>query len=102
MPIVAFLRRLVVVGADHEGAVGAGAASGAGQTDRLARAVGAGAGHDFDASGRLLDHGVDDALVFLMVERRTFAGGADGRQAVRPLLDVPIDQPASAGKSTSP
>ena len=43
---------------------------------------------------RLLDDGGDDALVLVVVERRRLAGGADRGQAVGPLLDVPVDQPA--------
>ena len=66
------------------------------QADGLAGAVGARAGHDLDAAGRLLDHGGDDALVLLVVERGRFAGGADGRQAVGALLDVPVHQAAQA------
>ena len=92
--VVAFLGRLVVIRPDHEGAVGPGLLGEARQADRLAGAVGAGAGHDLDAAARLLDHGGDDALVLLVVERRRFAGGADRGQAVGALLDVPVDQPA--------
>ena len=48
---------------------------------------------------RPLHHGGDDALVFLVVQRRRFAGGADRGQAIGPLLDVPIDQPAQAPRN---
>src|SRR5262249_54127914 len=34
----------------------------------------------------------NDVLVFFVVERRRFAGGADGSQAVSALLDMPIDE----------
>src|SRR5262249_51450832 len=98
MTIIALLSRLVVVGADHEGRVGAVAARGPGQADRLAGAVRAGAGHDLDASGGSLADRSNDALVFLVVERRRLAGGADRRQAVGALLDVPVDETAEAIK----
>ena len=45
---------------------------------------------------RVLHHGGDDALVFVVVQRRRFAGGADRRQAIGALFDVPIDEPAEA------
>jgi hypothetical protein len=39
-----------------------------------------------------LDHRLDDLLVFLVAQRRAFAGGADGDQAVAALGDLPFDQ----------
>ena len=92
MAVVAFLRRLVVIGTDQERAVGADALGEARQADGLAGAVGAGAGHHLDPARRPLADGGDDALVLLMVQGRRLAGGTHGGQAVGALLDVPIDQ----------
>src|SRR5262245_22347574 len=96
MTIITLLRRLIIVRADHEGAVGTVAASGAGQANGLARTVRASARHDLDASGGSLADGGDDALVFLVIECRRLARGADRRQAVGALLDVPVDKAAQA------
>src|SRR5262249_28921254 len=92
--VVAFLSRLVIVGADHEGTVGAGLASGPCQADSLAGAVGAGAGHDLDAARGPLGHGGDDALVLVVVQCRRLARGAERGRAVGALLDVPGHEPA--------
>src|SRR5207253_5705198 len=98
MAVVALLRRLVVIRADHERAVGPGPLGEPRQPNRLARAVRPGAWHDLDPPGGPLDHRGDYALVLFVIERRRFARGADWGQAVRSLLDVPINQPAQVVK----
>src|SRR5262249_11651503 len=60
--------------------------------DRFARAVGARARHDLYSAPSTLHHGGHYALMFLMVQRRRFAGCAYRRQAIGSLLDVAVDQ----------
>ena len=87
-----FLRRLVVVGRDHEAGVGAGLLGVAGEVDRLGGAVAARAGDHRNPAARHLDADLDDALVLLMGEGRAFAGGADGDQPLGALRDLPLHQ----------
>ena len=94
--IVTLLRRFVVVRPDHQHAVRTGLAGELRQPQGFRGAVGAGAGHDLDPAAGPLHHGGDHLLVFLMVERGRLARGADGGQAIRAFLDVPVDQPAQS------
>jgi len=86
-----FLRRLVVVGRDHEQRVGAGFLGVPGEVDRLGRVVGTGAGDHGDTALRLGDRPFHNLLVLVMAERRALAGGADRHQALRALGDLPGD-----------
>ena len=56
------LRRLVVIGRDHEHRIGAGLLGVPGEIDRLLGRIGAGAGHDRDPAARLIDAPFDDLL----------------------------------------
>src|SRR5438132_701268 len=92
MPIVAFLSRLVVIRANHQRTVSPGAVSKACQANRLAGAVGAGTGQNLDSFGGAVDDSGDDPLMFIMIESGRLTGSADRRQAIGPLLDVPIHE----------
>ena len=94
MRIEAVLRRLVVIGRDHEHRIGAGLLGVLGEIDRLLGRIGAGAGHDRDAAARLIDAPFHDFLVLVMGQRRAFARGADRDEPVGALGDLPIDQVA--------
>ena len=100
--VVAFLRRLVVVGADHA-ARRRRRPSWRSCVRRMASRVllEPVPGMTLMRPRGLLDHGGDDALVLVVIERRRFAGGADRRQAVGPLLDVPVDELAQGRRSRS-
>ena len=92
MLIETFLRRLVVIGRDHQGRVGASLLGIAGQGNGFFGGVGAGAGdHRNPAVGGLQAH-VDHSPVFVMAEGRRFPGGAARHQAVGSLVDLPVDQ----------
>ena len=94
MGVQALLGRLVVIGRDHEDAVGADLLGVLAQADRLGGGIGAGAGDHRHAAGSRLDHQLDHALVLGVGQGRRLAGGADRDQTVGPLLDVPLDQRA--------
>ncbi|MPL67290.1 hypothetical protein SDC9_12981 [bioreactor metagenome] len=88
----AALRRLVVIGRHHERGIGAGGLGVADQLDPLGGRVRAGAGDHRHPAGGGLHHLLDHAVVFLVAQRRAFAGGADRDDAVRALRDVPLHQ----------
>ena len=94
MLVKSFLRRLVVIGRDHQHRIGAGLLGVLGEFDRLVRVVGAGARDDRHASARLVDADVDDAAVLGVAQGRALAGGADRHEPVRTRTDLPIDQRA--------
>src|SRR5581483_2788750 len=71
----AFLGRAVVIGRNHQRAVGAGFLRLAGEPHRFVGGIGAGAGDHRHAPVDLLDHRADDFIVLLMAERRRLAGG---------------------------
>ncbi len=102
MLVEAFLRGLVVVGADLQGGVGAGLLGEGGQLDGLGGGVGAGAGDDGDAAVGGTDDPLDDLLVLFVVEGGRFAGGADGDDAVGAALDLESTSSSRVSKSTSP
>ena len=87
-----FLRRLVVIGRDHERAIGAGLLGVAGQLDGLGGRVRSGAGDHRHAAGSRLDAELDDLLVLVMGERRRFARRPARHEPVRALVDLPLDQ----------
>jgi hypothetical protein len=97
VPVLAFLRGLVVVGHHLQLAVGADLLGEARQLDRFGGRIGAAAGHDGHAAGGLFDRHADDFLVLLDVHRGRFAGGADHADAVGAFGDVPVDQLAQRG-----
>ncbi len=96
VPVLPFLRRLVVVRDDREAGGGAVLLRRLGELDRLGGRVAAGAGDDRDAAARMLDRNADQLLVLVEVDRRRFARGADHDDAVGALLHVPVDQLAKA------
>ena len=96
MAVHPFLIGPIVVRSDREGAVGPGPGGESGQPDRLGGGVRARAGHDLGPAGGRLDHDGDHPLVFLVRQRRRFAGRAHRAQDRRPLGDVPLDQPRGA------
>ncbi len=87
------LARLVVIAGDGENGVGAGRLGEARKLDRLGRRVRPGAGDDRDAPRRRFDAQIDEATVLGVAQRRRLAGGAAGNEAVRPGLDLPMDEP---------
>ena len=89
--VKAFLRRLVVVGGDLQGGVGADFFGELRQAEGFGRAVRAGAGHDLDSAGDGLDDEGDDALLFLVAERGRLAGGAHRDEAVGAGGDLELD-----------
>ena len=91
MLIEPLLRRLVVIGADHQRRVGTGLFRHPRRVDRMRGRVEAGAGdHRRSALGHL-DAELDQALLFLVFERRALAGRADRHQAMRSLANLPGD-----------
>jgi len=94
MSIETFLGRAVVIGADHQRRIRPGFPGMFRQTDSLRRAVGTGSGnhrHPFvDRLHRHLDHPV----MLFMGKGRRFTRRATGRNAVRPVGDLLIDQAA--------
>jgi hypothetical protein len=93
----AFLSRFIIVGGDHQSPISAGMSSGFGESNGFGGAVGPGAGHDFDSSGRMFAGDSNDPLVFIVSQRGTFAGGADRNNTVGAGCNVEIDQFAEHG-----
>jgi hypothetical protein len=89
-----FLRRLVVIGRDHEDGVRAGLFSVERERDRFGRVVRAGARDDRNPPARFVDADVDRAAVFVVGQRRAFAGRADRHQPMRSRCNLPVDQRA--------
>ncbi len=88
----AALGGLVVVGRDHQRGIGADLLGVLDQAQALARAVRPGARDHRKPPGRKLDDRADDGFVLGMAERGAFASGADGDDARRPFIDVPVDK----------
>ena len=88
------LRGLVVVRRDDKHAVGADLLGVAGELKRLQRVVGTRAGDHLGASSRLRDADLDDAAVLVVRQGRPRARRADRHEAVRALLDLPLDERA--------
>ena len=90
MLIKAFLRRLVVIGADNQRRIGARLLGLPGQLDRVLGRVRAGSGNDRDplALGDL-DAQADQPLLLVIGESRRFAGRAARHQSVGSLVDLP-------------
>ena len=97
VPVEALLAWLVVVRGDEHDDVGADAGGVLGQADGLRGAVGAGAGDHRHAFVRGLHRDFDGAAVFLMRERRAFAGGADRDDGFAALFDLPVDEAGVGG-----
>ena len=97
----AFLGRLVVVRRHHQHGVGACLLRMLGEFDRFAGRVGARARDDGHAALGLVDAPFDDALVFVMAERRAFAGRADRDQTVVPSI-CQLTSPRKAASSSEP
>ena len=97
VPVLALLRRLVVVGDDLQLRVGAHILGVAGQLDGFLGRVGAAAGHHGHAARRLFDRDADDLAMLLDVHGGRFARGADDAQAVRAFGNVPVDEPPQRG-----
>ena len=87
-----FRRRLVVIGADDQHAVGTGIGGMARQAHRLGGGVRAGAGDHRNAAGGLLDAQLDDTVMLVMRQGRRFTGGAYGHEPMRAALDLEFDK----------
>ena len=94
MPEEAVLRRLVVVGRNLQGSVGAHGFGAGGQLDRLAGRVGAGTGEHGHALARFLHHDLDNSDVLLVAQGGRFARGSHGNQSVDAGADLLVDQAA--------
>ena len=92
MVVQPFLRRLVVIGADNQHAIGTGSSGIFRQTDGLGRAVRSSAGNHRHAARRLLDANLDAAVMLFMRQGRRFTGRADRHQAMRAVFDLEIDK----------
>ena len=97
VPVLAFLRRLVVVGNDLQLRIGANASGELGELDGFFGRIGAAASHDRHAAFGLLDRYANDFAVLFDVDRRRFAGGADHAEAIRAFVDVPVDDATQCG-----
>ncbi len=86
-----FLRRLVVVGCDLQRRVGTLARRTLGQTECLGGAVASRTGHDFCTTRDALDHFRDHAIVFVMRQRRRFAGGSRRNDTSRSRRQLELD-----------
>jgi hypothetical protein len=95
--VEALLRRLVVVRAHHEGAVGARALGVLREVDGFRGGVGAGARDHGDALARGLHHELHEAPVLVVAERGRLPRGAAGDEAVRAGGDVHLHQLAHLG-----
>ena len=87
-----FLRRLVVIGADNQDAIGTCIGCVPGKAYSLRRAVRPGTGNDRHAASRLFDAQFDHTVMLFMRQRRRFAGCANRHKTMRPVLDLEIDQ----------
>ena len=96
MLVKAFLRRLIVIGSDDEDRVGAGAFGMLRKFDRLGGRVGTCAGHDRHPAAGLLDAPFDNFFVFVVGERRAFAGRADRNEPIGAFGNLPIDELAES------
>ena len=90
----ALLGRLVVIGRDHQHGVGAGLLAVPRKRDRLRRRVGAGAGDHRHPAAGLIDAPLHHLVMLRMRQRRAFAGGPTGNEAVGALGDLPLDEVA--------
>ncbi|MNI16448.1 hypothetical protein D3C73_697820 [compost metagenome] len=86
------LRRAVVIGRDHQGAVSADRLSEAGQFDGLVGGGRSGARDYADAAGGDLDALFDHALVLVQMQGRALARGAHRHDAVNPGGDLAFQQ----------
>ena len=86
------LARLVVIRDDREDRVGAKVGGRARPLDRRFRIVGAGPGDHWYTAVRRANRGRDHLAMLVRVQRRHFAGGSAGNQAIRPLIDLPFDE----------
>ena len=93
MLIDAFLGRPIVVGRNHQSAVGAGFFRFAREPNRFIGGVGAGAGDHRHAFVDRFDDRADDLVMFLMTEGRRLASGAARHDSVRAVLKMKVDQP---------
>ena len=88
-----FLRRLVVIGSDHQRPIRPHFLGEFGETHCFASAVGACAGDDFHPSGRLFADDGDHPFVFVVRQCRTFPGRSHRAHAIGPHFDMPVDHP---------
>ena len=93
MLVQAFLGGLVVVRGHQQATVGTGLHGALSQMQRLAGGVGAGASDHRNPPLDLPHHLVDHRDVFLIIERRRFAGGTDGDDGIGAVVDMKLHQP---------
>ena len=92
MPVKALLRGLVVIRNDRQARARAGFFGVSGKLDGFARRIRTRAGDDGDAPFRVLDRYLDQLMMFVEIDRRRFAGGADDDDAIGAFRYVPVDQ----------
>src|SRR5215470_3609695 len=88
----ALLSRAVVVGRNHQSAVGTGFLRLACETDRLVRGVRSCACNDWHSLMNGLDHSFDNVVVLLMTQRCRFALRAARYNAVCAVADMKFYQ----------
>ncbi len=77
---------------------GAGPPGELGELDGFGRGVGAGAGDDRHASGRLLRHDLDQLAVFIEIDGRRFTSGTHDDDAIGTFSNMPIDEAPQPGQ----
>ena len=86
------LRRLVVIGRHHENRICAGVLGMLRELDCLGGRVGAGTRHHRNAARCLFHNNFHHTHMFRVAQRRAFAGGAAGHDAVGTFFYVPVHQ----------
>ena len=90
--VEAFLGRLVVVGGDEQGAVGAGFLGKEGQADGFGGVVGTGACQNLDAALDLVHADFDDTFVLVVGKGGGFACGSARNKTLNAFLYLPVDK----------
>ena len=92
LPEQALLRRLVVIRRHDERGIRTGLFCVLCQFNRFGSRIGPRPGDHGHAFISHLDADFHDTFVFVMAERRRLAGRTDRHEAVRTLVDLPVDQ----------
>ena len=88
------LARPVIIGRDHQRGLGPDRPGFLHVPQRGLGIVAAAAGYYRHPAIGLLDRHREQAVLFVVAQRRCFAGGAAGDQSGRPLCDLPVNQAA--------
>src|SRR5262249_6976040 len=94
MLVETLLRRLVIIGRDHQYCIRTHFLRMSGELDRLCRRIRPGPCNNRNAPLRLLNAPFDGLPVFLVRERRTLSRSTYRHQAVSALRDLPIHKAA--------